>query len=148
MYENYYIGKIVYIKDIVFTDGSTNKLDHAYKKGRPCLLIYSDDEYDYFLTISSEIKTKSYTFEYYKLCPDDFMYLYEYTGVDAKKDASYAHGYVNMRNIYKKRVSGFGVNDSGKIKLETYKEIINKLKYLHNNENMNEIVNDARVIGR
>lgn len=53
-----------------------------------------------------------------------------------------------MRNIYKKRVSGFGVNDSGKIKLETYKAIIDKLKYLHNNENMNEIVNDARVIGR
>ena len=64
MYENDYIGKIVYIKGIVFATGKT-KLDHAYSIGRPCLIIYSDNEYDYFLTMSSKIKTKSYTFDYY-----------------------------------------------------------------------------------
>ena len=144
MYKNDYIGKIVYIKGIVFATGKT-KLDHAYSIGRPCLIIYSDNEYDYFLTMSSKIKTKSYTFDYYKFQPDDFMFLYKYKNM---KDSYYAHGYVNLRNIYKKRVSGYGMNDSGKIKLETYKEIINKLKYLHNEDNMNEIINSAKAMGR
>ena len=40
------------------------------------------------------------------------------------------------------------MNDSGKIKLKTYKDIINKIKFLHNKENMSEIINNARVIGR
>lgn len=52
VYENDYIGKIVYIKNIVFAK-EENKLDHAYNTGRHCLLIYSDEEYDYFLAISS-----------------------------------------------------------------------------------------------
>ena len=52
MYENDYIGKIVYIKNIVFAKGET-KLDHAYNTGRPCLLIYNDEEYDYFLVLNS-----------------------------------------------------------------------------------------------
>ena len=147
MYENDYIGKIVYIKDIVFATGKI-KLDHAYSIGRPCLLIYNDEEYDYFLTISSKIKTKSYAFDYYKLCPDDFMFLYKYENIKNMKDSDYAHGFINLRNIYKKRVSGYGINDSGKIKLETYKEIIKKLKYLHNKDNMNEIVNSAKAMGR
>lgn len=56
VYENDYIGKIVYIKNIVFAK-EENKLDHAYNTGRPCLLIYSDEEYDYFLVVlRSKIK--------------------------------------------------------------------------------------------
>lgn len=147
MYENDYIGKIVYIKNIVFAKGE-NKLDHAYNIGRPCLLIYSDEEYDYFLIISSQIKNKNYDFDYYKLNNDDFMYLYDYHGNNSRVKLDSAHGYVYLRSIYKRKVSGFGMNDSGKIKLKTYKDIINKIKFLHNNENMSEIINNARVIGR
>ena len=147
MYENDYIGKIVYIKNIVFAKGE-NKLDHAYNTGKPCLLIYSDEEYDYFLIISSQIKNKNYDFDYYKLNNDDFMYLYDYHGNNSRVKLASAHWYVYLRSIYKRKVSGFGMNDSGKIKLKTYKDIINKIKFLHNKENMSEIINNARVIGR
>ena len=56
-YEKEAIGNIILMRNIVFTN-STNKpqeIDHSWKRGRPCLIIYSDDEYDYFLTIKSSI---------------------------------------------------------------------------------------------
>lgn len=147
MYSNDYIGKIVILKNIVFNRGK-NKLDHAYKGGRPCLLIYSDEEYDYFLTITSEVKNKSYEFEYYKLNPDDFLYLYNYRGDNSKVNFDYIHGYVNMFEIYKKRISGYGFHDFGKIKLETFKDIMEKFKFLHNKENMEQIINKASIMGK
>ena len=123
VYENDYIGKIVYIKNIVFAKGE-NKLDHAYNTGRPCLLIYSDEEYDYFLVISSQIKNKNYDFDYYKLNNDDFIW---WSWNNSRVKLVSAHGYVYLRSIYIGKVSGFGMNDSGKIKLKTYKDIINKI---------------------
>ena len=50
-YENSIVGNIVLVRNLVFYNNANRKyeLDHAYKTGRPCLVIYSDDEYDYFL---------------------------------------------------------------------------------------------------
>lgn len=145
MYENDYIGKIVILQNIVFNTGK-NRLDHAYKGGRPCLLIYSDEEYDYFLTIKSEPRTKSYGFEYYKLNPEDFMYVYNYHGAYHKSSFQGIHGYVNLMEIYKRRVSGYGSKDYAKLKLSTYKDIINKFKKLHKSENMESITSKASII--
>lgn len=145
MYKDDYIGKIVIIKNIVFNSGK-NRLDHAYKGGRPCLLIYSDEEYDYFLTIKSEPRTKSYGFEYYKLNPEDFLYLYNYRGDNSKVTFDYIHGYVNMFEVYKKRISGYGFRDFGKIKLETFKDIMDKFKFLHKSENIESITSKASII--
>lgn len=145
MYENDYIGKIVILQNIVFNTGK-NKLDHAYKGGRPCLLIYNDEEYDYFLTIKSELRTKSYDFEYYKLNSKDFMYIYNYHKTYYKSNFPYIQGYVNLMDIHKRRASGYGSKDYAKLKLSTYKDIINKFKKLHNSENMEVIMSKASII--
>lgn len=48
------VGSIVINRNIFFKDA--NKLDHAYKKGRPCLVIALNDEYYYYLSISNSIR--------------------------------------------------------------------------------------------
>lgn len=58
------------------------------------------------------------------------MILYDYNGNNSRVKLVFAHGYVYLKSIYKGIVSGFGMNDSGKIKLKTYKDIINKIKFL------------------
>lgn len=53
------VGSIIIKKKLVFKE--KGELDHAYKKGRPCLVIALDDEYYYYLSISRSIKNHSKT---------------------------------------------------------------------------------------
>ena len=48
-YEREAIGDIVIVKGIVFENTAIGKKepDHAWKDGRPCMIIYSDNELDY-----------------------------------------------------------------------------------------------------
>ena len=55
------------------------------------------------------------------------MILYDYHGNNSRVKLVFAHGYVYLRSIYIGKVSGFGMNDPVKIKLKTYKDIINKI---------------------
>lgn len=47
---------IVIVRDIIFYNEITEnyEMDHAFQKGRPCLILYSDGEYDYFLSLTSQ----------------------------------------------------------------------------------------------
>ena len=70
-YEKGVIGNIIIMKNIVFTNSinvkKTHEIDHSWRTGRPCLIIYSDDEYDYFLTIKSHITDTKYQNHYASL---------------------------------------------------------------------------------
>lgn len=50
------IGDIVNLKNICFVEGN---IDHAYRKGRPCVFIGEDDEHMYFLPLSNTKKVKN-----------------------------------------------------------------------------------------
>ena len=55
-YEREAIGDIVIIKNIIFKNKvkeGKKETDHSWEQGRPCIIIYNDDEYDYFLTMKS-----------------------------------------------------------------------------------------------
>ena len=75
------LGEIVIIKNIVFKkDRNTKKqVDHAWSSGRPCLILYSDEEYDYYLTLTSSKERKNYFSQikddFYKLNGEDFFYI-------------------------------------------------------------------------
>ena len=60
-YEREAIGDIVIVKGIVFENTAIGKKepDHAWKDGRPCMIIYSDNELDYLLTLTSVDKDGS-----------------------------------------------------------------------------------------
>lgn len=140
MYSKSNLGSIIIVKGIIFNNSNNNRrvVDHAHELGRPCLLIYSDDEYDYFLTLTSSIKNNKRS-EYYKLLNKDYDYLY--SGSDS------AVGFINLRNIYKKKICGYGVDDIGKIKYSVYKDIMNKFKEYHCNYSFDEIKESSIVIG-
>lgn len=53
------VGSIIINKNLVFKE--KGELDHAYKKGRPCLVIAMNDEYYYYLSISRSIKEHNKT---------------------------------------------------------------------------------------
>ena len=69
-YENETIGNIILMKNIVFTNErkNTHEIDHSWRTGRPCLIIYSDNEYDYFLTMKSSITNTKFQ-KYYVSFP-------------------------------------------------------------------------------
>ena len=49
-YDKSFLGSIVIIKNIIFNQdkASSNVVDHAWKLGRSCVIIYTDDDYDYY----------------------------------------------------------------------------------------------------
>lgn len=62
MYDRDVTGTVVNVKGLMFYNTVTKKweMDHAYKNDRPCLIIYSDDEYEYFLTMTSRSDVNKY----------------------------------------------------------------------------------------
>lgn len=149
-YENETIGKIVIIKNIIFKDRVTKKkgLDHAWEFGRPCLIIYSDNEYDYFVTITSKQKKEKYKIEHFILENEHFIptQISRYTNYNLKKSKSKTiEGSVTLSTIYKIPISGH--EEIGKITFETYKTIIENLKTLYQSENLDELITKAQSIG-
>lgn len=51
----YSVGSIILVKNIVFKDGG---FDHAYKYGRPCLIVSLLDNNIYYLLLSSSFDLK------------------------------------------------------------------------------------------
>jgi len=141
-YERESIGNIVIIKNLVFKD--TNEADHAWYNGRPCLIIYSDNEYDYFLTIKS-VHDKKYNDFHFQINNYDLIPTY-YSRQNPKfKKATRKKGLkgaVNLQNIYKMPISGH--DEVGKLTLQTYKDVISKLKKHHNNVSLEEILDKAK----
>ena len=80
-------GSIILVRDIIFKEGM---LDHAYKAGRPCLIIDIDDDYITFLTLSTLHNKKIYDHDYLFNDCDDLNF---------KNDT-----YVNLQHIYRKRI--------------------------------------------
>lgn len=149
-YENETIGKIVIIKNIIFKDGVTKKkgLDHAWKFGRPCLIVYSDNEYDYFVTITSTPKNEKYKNEHFILENEHFIptQISRYTNYNFKRSKNKTiAGSVTLDTIYKIPISGH--EEIGKITFETYKSIIENLKKLFHTESLDELITKAQSIG-
>ena len=130
------LGKIVIIKNIVFKNDSNSKLkvDHAWEKGRPCVIIYSDNEYDYYLPISSTKANKNYyqeiKDEFYELSEKDFHFMN-----NRKK-----FGVIHITNLFRKKISGYN-NEIGRITKEAYYELIHKIKNYYNKE-LDEIIKE------
>lgn len=124
MYNNSVIGCVVYVKDIIFNDNNKRKLDHAYNSGRPCLIIYTDDEFDYFLPLTHSKKGISKN-QCYEISNSDYEYKYKKTDDISR---------IILRRIYKRKSWGYGDNEIGKLKLDSYIKIIDKLKEYYNND--------------
>ena len=146
-YEREAIGNIVIIKNLVFKDNEndSNKVDHAWFNGRPCLIIYSDNEYDYFLTFKSfhDRKYDDFHFEIgnYDLIPTYYSRQDpRFRKLTRKKGLK---GAVNLQNIYKLPISGH--DEVGKITFNTYKKVINKLKKCNNNISLEEVMKKAKA---
>ncbi len=134
-YENSIVGNIVLVRNLVFYNNVNRKyeLDHAYKTGRPCLVIYSDDEYDYFLhLITGNDSFKYYNYKYFFINHKTDL-LYEYT--TPRKPTSYVY----LRKIYKTPIAWR--RNLSKIKFDVYSQIIEEIKKTYHKENLSEIVN-------
>lgn len=146
-YENAAIGNIVIVKNMIFEAGIYGKahIDHAWKNGRPALIVYSDDEYDYFLAITSN---KSPTVlknldAFYELTGKDVLYReakYRYNQNLSKYNFRDSE-MVCLTHIYKLPISGH--DELRKIKLDTLKNIIKKLKEYHKSDDMQELLDKA-----
>lgn len=150
-YENDAIGDIIIMKNMVFQNTKTgkNEIDHSWVTGRPCLIIYSDDEYDYFLTFTSTIRGKKFDKQYFPINSNDLLYQCQYRMDDkrreSKKRKSPLEGRINLENVYKKRISGNDV--IYKIKLDTLKEVIEALKKYYNGKSIEEIISTSKKVG-
>lgn len=146
-YERQDEGKIIIVNNLRFEDG---RIDHAWNTGRPCLLLFSDDEYEYVVPLKSELKKDTYLKEKFPLTDEDILCFYRYgyfentlqkknpkkrqVGVIAKKDM---YGYINVETIYKIPVAYR--NEICKVTYETYQNILSKIKNLHKIEKEEEI---------
>ena len=148
-YEKEAIGNIILIKNIVFSNHQKTKreIDHSWETGRPCIIIYSDENYDYFLPIKSSISQPKYQRHYIPLNEQELLYrqtkrLNDY---NQKKYAKIeTKGYINLETIYKIPISGH--DEIGKITYEKYIEVINSIKEYQKGKNLEFILNDATIV--
>ena len=145
-YEKERIGTIVIVRDIIFFNEITGKyeVDHAFQKGRPCLILYSDEEYDYFLSLTSRQKGK-YVDEYYPVTLDSFHYVYcnrPFGKKNPKND--YDAEYINVKNVYKKPICGY--KEVGKLNYKEYKKITKMFKNFHEIDFITMKLDDAILI--
>ena len=150
-YENGVIGNIILMKNIVFTNNinikKTHEIDHSWRTGRPCLIIYSDDEYDYFLPIKSYITDIKYQNHYASLNESNLLYkdINKLSKYNFKKNSNrVVKGYINFETIYKTPVSWH--EGIGKISFEKYKEIIDEIKEYYKLEDLNTVFKEAKTI--
>jgi len=136
-YEREAIGNIIIIKNIIFENNIVNKKepDHAWKNGRPCIIIYSDNEYDYVLTLKSGNTKKQFSNQYIEIKEEDLIH---------RKEKEITKGKINLQTIYRIPISGH--NKANKVTFEKYKIIINAIKKYHKNENIDEIIKNSNSI--
>ena len=150
-YEREAIGNIVIIKNMIFRNSLSYKkeIDHSWEMGRPCIIIHSDDEYDYFLSMKSNPDYEKYRYKYIPIDKDDLLNrdIHRYNRFDnIKSRQKEITGAVNLENIYKIPISGH--DEIGKLTVETYKYIILMLKAYYKTDNLDEIIKNAQTIKR
>lgn len=143
-YEREAIGNIIIIKNLIFqnTVKDQKEIDHAWKMGRPCIIIHSDDEYDYILALKTNVTDKKFENHHFRLSKKDFLPNRHNNHNTKKKNEREIHGAVNLQNIYKIPISGHSIME--KITFKTYKAIITKLKEYHKIEDLNTILENAQ----
>ena len=137
-YEREVIGNIIIVRNMTFENTTINKqeFDHAWNSGRPCIIIYSDDEYDYFLTLTSNPEIiEAFEEHHLKLRKKDLLHHYS---------DKLTKGAIKLETVYKMPICGH--RQLSKVKFETYKEIIYKLKTYHQNQNLDEILLNAKNV--
>ena len=127
-YQQELIGSIVLIKNIIFKDGTKPQFDHAWCLGRPCLIIYSDNEFDYFLTISSN-KKKLKSSSKWSISKRDLLY-------------GNIHGDIGLYTIYKMPIAGHEI--VSKLSFKAYKKIIEALKVYHHEDILDNVLIKAK----
>lgn len=150
IYEHEQIGKIVIVKNLIFENNLTNKneADHAWNVGRPCIIIYSDDNYDYILPLKSKITDEKYKNQHFLLDETKFLNL-QITKMSKKNYNTKANkrtttGAINLQKVYKIPISWHV--EAAKISFEAYKELIEKLKEYHKIEDLNTILENAQSV--
>ena len=147
-YEREVIGDIVIVRGIVFENTTSGKKepDHAWKDGRPCMIIYSDNELDYLLALTSVDKDGSK--QHFKINDENILYEEDFKYRYNRKDRinKSIKGYVNLESIYKMPISGH--DKIGKVTFETYKNIFKAMKMRRPNQTIREILNNAVSVRR
>lgn len=147
-YEREAIEDIVIIKGLVFENTVIGKKepDHAWKDGRPCMIIYSDSELDYLLTLTSVDREGSK--QHFKINDENILYEEDFKYRYNRKDRinKSIKGYVNLENIYKMPISGH--DKIGKVTFETYKDVFKAIKMHRPNQTIREILNNAVSVRR
>ena len=107
------VGSIIIVKNICFKSSGKsglNQVDHAYAKGRPAVIIAEDEEYMYYLLISSTFNKKKNYRDVYFLKENNLP----------KKSV------VQLKDIYRRRICGF--QECGYVDSD---EMDNMLKYFY-----------------
>ena len=120
-YERSYLGNIVIIENIVFNQSKNKRkqVDHSWYKGRPCVIFFTDEEYDYYAPLSSTKPYKKYynkiKNEYFELSEDDFLFL----------DKGEKIGVIHISECFRKKISGYPT--IGKLTEKCYDELIKRI---------------------
>lgn len=143
-YEREAIGNIIIIRNLIFqnTVKGQKEIDHAWKMGRPCIIIHSDNEYDYILALKTNVTDEKFENHHFLLSKKNLLSCRHGNYNTKKKNNREIHGAVNLQNIYKIPISGHNIVE--KITFETYKAIIAKLKEYHKIEDLNTILENAQ----
>lgn len=138
------IGNIVIIRNIIFKNTHINKdeVDHAWQNGRPCIIIYSDEEYDYFLAIKSSSTEGRNPEQYIPIAEEDLLYKNKSTSKQIQLKT--IKGNINLENIYKMPIHGH--NEIGKVTFSAYRNIINRLIEYYKKEDLGTVFKNAKII--
>ncbi|MBQ7141267.1 MAG: hypothetical protein IJO32_07185 [Bacilli bacterium] len=125
------VGSIVINKNLVFKE--KGELDHAYKNGRPCLVIALDEENYYYLSISRTVKSTEKTSidlpDFKKKSSPSFRNVFK--APLCWKDEKGKVPIKTMLTIYKEFVKYYSKRE----KCEYYDEVIEYInKYIKENE--------------
>lgn len=125
------IGSIVINKNIVFKE--KGEIDHAYKNGRPCLVIAFNEENYYYLSLSRTVeateKTSIYLPGFKKKSSPSFRNVFK--APICWKEEKAKVPVKTMLTIYKEFIKYYSKHE----KCEYYDEVIDYIKeYINENE--------------
>ena len=148
-YEREAIGTIIIIKNLIFenTVSHKNEIDHSWEHGRPCVIIHSDEEYDYLLALTSKKMGEIFQDEYFTINKWDMLKKKIERieiGRTKRHKTKDIKGAINLRTIYKMPISGH--DEVGKLTFNTYKNLIRKFKEYKGIQNTEEIIKTAKNI--
>lgn len=148
-YEREAIGTVIILKNLIFenTQSHKNEIDHSWEHGRPCVIIYSDEEYDYLLTLTSKEIGETLQNEYFFV--NKWKMIYQKVerleiGRTKRHKTKEIKGAINLNSVYKIPISGH--DEIGKLTFESYKKLIKKFKEHNQIQSIEEIIPNAKSI--